>query len=259
MFTPSPFCRAAAHYDAHAFVQREMAKDLLQKLPMLRLSPSFIVDLGAGTGLLSEKLIKMYPNSLLLALDASEAMIKLASNRLKSQTLFSAAQAESLCLKPNSVDLLVSNAMLQWCADARIVMRECQRVLTPGGAFLFSTFGPNTLQELRASWSQSRQQPIRERFADMHLLGDALIEAGFQDPVMDTRTLIVEYPSAIMLLHDLKNIGANHWRDEKQTGLIGRAQFQRFIEYYNQYRNAAGKIPATYEIVYGLAWKASPS
>ena len=250
-----PFSRAAPTYETHAFVQKEMASDLLKMLDCLKLNPALIGDLGAGTGLLTRALKKRYNHADIFGVDMSKAMLMIASKKHQDHLYWVLNEAASLCFHSDTFDLLVSNAMLQWCSDARTVLKESLRVLKPGSAFLFSTFGPNTLQELRHSWAAAQQKSMAPRFADMHLLGDALLEAGFCDPVMDTRTLTIEYPSAVMLMHDLKGIGANHWPGDSLNGLMSRGLFQRVIHHYNQWRTPAGKIPATYEIIYGLAWK----
>jgi malonyl-CoA O-methyltransferase len=143
--------------------------------------------------------------------------------------------------------------MMQWCEDLETLFAECLRVLKNGGLFLFTTFGSNTLQELKKSWSVVDDNPHVNTFIDMHDVGDALLKSGFQNPVMESEGLILTYQDVMDLLKDLKGIGAQNVRS-RQSNLTGKGKFQQMLASYEAYRTD-GKIPATYEVLYGHAWK----
>jgi len=166
------------------------------------------------------------------------------------------ADAERLPFADSRFDLVFSNLMLQWCVELEAVFAELQRVLRPGGLLLFTSFGPDTLSELRGSWQQVDGYSHVNAFPDMHDVGDALVRARFADPVMDVERITVTYPDVWKLMRELKQIGAHNVTAGRPRGLTGKARMQRLVGAYEQYRSQ-GVLPASYEIVNGHAWSTS--
>jgi len=261
------FARAAARYDAAAVLQREIADRLLARLDYMRIAPQRILDLGCGTGYAIGLLGKRYPAARLTGLDLAHAMTATAQARTQprlpfglgrhlSRNRFINADAESLPFADKSFDLVFSNLALQWC-DPDAVFRECRRVLHPGGLLLFSTFGPDTLKELRAAWRAVDSSQHVHTFLDMHDIGDALVRARFADPVMDVEPLTLTYADVPGVLRDLKAIGAHNAATARHATLTGKTHFARFVQAYEIFRQTDGRIPASYETVYGHAWAPS--
>jgi len=252
------FEHATDTYDAVAVLQREIADRLLARLEVVRLKPKVILDIGCGTGYDARKLMKRYPRARVLCLDIVEAMANRARRnaglwrRLTGRGGFACGDAERLPLAPASVDMIVSNLALQWC-DPLIVFSEARRVLRPGGLFMFTTFGPDTLRELRDAWRVVDDAPHVHAFIDMHDIGDMLIHAGFADPVMDMEPFTLTYASVLEVMRDIKQLGAHNVALNRTRGLTGKARFARFRTAYESLAQN-GKIPATYEAVYGHAW-----
>lgn len=123
---------------------------------------------------------------------------------------------------------------------------------------MFSTFGPDTLKELKQSWAQVDNHAHVNEFTDMHDLGDELIHAGLAEPVMDMDVLTLTYSDVVSVMKDLKAIGANtilkNQQKETEQGLVTPRKLKRVIARYEQFRKA-DVIPASYEVVYGHAWK----
>ncbi len=255
------FDRAARTYDGAAVLQREVCGRLLEHLDPVRLAPRRVVDLGCGTGHAFEALAKRYPGAALLGLDLAPAMLERARERTPwwrralgaGSPALACADAESLPLAGQSVQLVFSNLALQWC-DPATVFSEAARVLEPGGLLLFSTFGPDTLRELRAAFAEADGAPHVNAFVDMHDLGDALVGAGLADPVMDMEVITMEYGSAEAVARELKAIGAVNSLAARSRGLPGRARWERMTRAYERFRRD-GLLPATFEVVYGHAWK----
>jgi malonyl-CoA O-methyltransferase len=258
------FDRAARSYDEAAILQREVCARLLEHLEPMRLEPRRVADLGCGTGHAFEALAKRYPAAHLVGIDIAPAMLGRARRRPAWwQRLLGArppalacADIERLPLASGSVDLVFSNLALQWCEPAR-AFAEAARVLANDGLLLFSTFGPDTLRELREAFAQADSTPHVNRFVDMHDLGDALVHAGFADPVMDMERVTMEYASVRAVARDLKAIGAVNSLPDRSRGLPGRARWARMTAAYERLRRD-GRLPATWEIVYGHAWKVPP-
>jgi malonyl-CoA O-methyltransferase len=155
------------------------------------------------------------------------------------------------------VDLVWSNLMLQWVNDLPRAFAEFRRVLRVGGLLTFTTFGPDTLQELARAFARIDGHTHVSRFADMHDLGDMLVQAGFADPVMDREQITVTYPSPAALLAELKAIGATNQTRGRPRGLTGRGR-RAALEDVLRTLAQDGRIPATFEVVYGHAWKGEP-
>jgi malonyl-CoA O-methyltransferase len=258
------FDRAARTYDEAAFLQREVCDRLVEHLEPMRLAPGRLLDLGCGTGHAFEALARRYPSASLLGLDIAPAMLERARGRSAWwQRLLGAprpalvcADAERLPVASACVDLVFSNLALQWCEPSR-AFAEAARVLANDGLFLFSTVGPDTLKELRAAFAEADGAPHVNRFVDMHDLGDALVAAGFADPVMEMETITLEYDTALAVARDLKALGAVNSLPSRARGLPGRRRWERMTQAYERFRRD-GVLPATWEIVYGHAWKVPP-
>jgi malonyl-CoA O-methyltransferase len=249
------FDRAAQGYDAAAVLQGRVREELLGRLDVVRLEPAVVLDLGAGTGHASLALKRRYRAAQVVALDLSPTMLAEAARR---QTLLRrfrrvCADAAALPLRAASVDLVCSNLMLHWCNDPDAVLRECLRVLRPGGLLTFTTFGPDTLVELRRAWAAADGYTHVNRFIDMHDLGDALVRAGLAEPVMDVERYTLTYATARDLMRDLEAIGARNANDGRPRGLTGKGTLARTIAAYEGCRRD-GRLPATYEVVFGQAW-----
>ncbi|MFI4955162.1 MAG: methyltransferase domain-containing protein, partial [Gammaproteobacteria bacterium] len=155
----------------------------------------------------------------------------------------------------NSIDLIFSNLMFQWCDPLSLALQECYRVLREGGLLLFSTFGPDTLQELRYCWAQIDNYPHVNNFIDMHHIGDLLLKLQFNDPVMDLEYVTATYKNVTNIMRDLQNIGATNTHEERRKTLTGKNRLTQLAHHYQQFALSDQRLPVTYEIVYGHAWK----
>jgi len=251
------FEHVAATYEQWARLQKMVGEELLERLQWLKLVPHQILDVGAGVGRLSRALSRQYKQAHVYNVDIALEMVKvghLHAPRWFSKQHFVCADAAQLPFADDSVDLLVSNLMLQWCNDIQVIFAEFARVLKPEGALFFSTFGPDTLKELRESWASVDNASHVNRFLDMHNYGDALLQVGFSNPVMDVDRFQFTYSDAKQLMKELKHIGAHNLTAGRSHALTGKRKFQAMLAAYEEYRSAEGLLPATYEVVYGHAW-----
>jgi malonyl-CoA O-methyltransferase len=254
------FDRAADSYDDAAVLQKEVCRRLLQKLDYIKLSPQLILDAGVGTGEAVAPLMKRYKKSRVIALDLSERMLAKALRHggLLRKPELVCADVEQLPFRENSFELIFSSLTLQWCNDLPATLQDLLRVLKPGGLLVFTSFGPDTLKELRACWRQIDDAVHVNQFTDMHDVGDGLLQAGFADPVMEAETITVSYESVDKLMADLRDIGANATAEGGRTGLTAPSVLPTLRQAYEAYR-LENRLPASYEVVYGHAWKPAAS
>jgi malonyl-CoA O-methyltransferase len=248
------FDRAAATFDAAAVLHAEVRDALLARLDLMALAPRVVVDAGAGTGHASRALKRRYPKATVVALDSSPRMLRAAERQQSWLRRFArvCADAERLPLADGSVDLILSNLMLQWCNPDQ-VFAEFRRVLAPHGLVSFTTLGPDTLRELRSAWGAVDSRTHVNQFIDMHDLGDALVRGGFASPVLDVERYTLTYLDVRRVAADLKATGAHNSTVGRAKGLTGRRQFAALQSAYEAFRQD-GRLPATYEVVFGHAW-----
>lgn len=249
------FDRASSEYDRAAILQADVRARLLARLEYVKLTPALIVDAGCGTGHASRALKRLYRRARVIALDIAPGMLQAAGRQRGWFRRFDRVRADAahLPFADASVDLVFSNLMLQWCNDPDALFAEFRRVLKPHGVLSFSTFGPDTLKELRAAWASVDDYTHVNRFIDMHDLGDALLRARLAEPVLDVEHFTLTYDDALALMKDLKAIGAHNVTAGRPAGLTGRGKLQAMTAAYEQ-RRTDGRLPATYEVVYGQAW-----
>lgn len=259
--------RAAASYGQVDTLAREVSRRMSERLDYIRITPSRILDLGCGPGADLPSFAQRYPGIPRVAIDSAPAMLAQARGEtglLKrlmrfgkpAEPDFICADATALPLARSSVSLVWSNLMLQWLHDPLPALKEAHRVLEVGGMVMFSTLGPDTLKELRASLPPSDAEHLH-RFIDMHDLGDALVKAGFADPVMDMDMITVTYAGLDDLLNALRTSGSTNASTSRPRGLVGKGHWQHLRSRYEQLRKN-DRLPVTVEVVYGHAWKAEP-
>lgn len=253
------FDRAAQTYDAAAILQKLVRTEMLSRLDLVKIRPKVILDAGCGTGHGSFALQKKFRRAQVVSLDIALGMLQKTHqqqpflSQLFNQKNLVCADIEQLPIATSSLDMLWSNLALQWCNDLDAAFGEIARVLQPNSLLMFSTFGPDTLKELRAATSNGHTHV--SRFIDMHDIGDALTRAGFSAPVLDVEHYTLTYDDVKGVMKDLKSIGAHNATQGRSRGLQGRGFLQKLAQNYEQFR-VGGKLPATFEVVYGHAWKA---
>jgi malonyl-CoA O-methyltransferase len=245
------------------FLSREAERRLLERLSLVRMQPSAILDLGCGQGLGLAALAQRYPKARLYGCDAAPAMLRRAVDTLRpvprgwlsrfarsspvAQAALFGADVASLPLRGSSVDLLWSNLALPWIPDPAAAFDEWHRVIRPEGLLSFTALGVDSLLEIR------RAGALMAPFPDMHDLGDLLVAAGFAEPVMDVERIVLTYRDAQALLDDVRALGGNALRS-RFRGLTGRGRRQRWLQALEAGRGSDGLLRLTIELVFGHAW-----
>ena len=265
------FSRSAASYDAAAQLQHAVEARLLESLEYLddpalkREAPQRVLDLGCGTGRASRAMQKRWPKAEIVSLDLALPMLQQAREASKRTPLARlsnpfvraprqvCADARALPLADASVDVLFSNLCVQWVEGLDALFAGFRRVLKPHGLLLVSTFGPETLWELRDAFAHADDAPHVSPFADIAGFGDALVRAGFQQPVLDREEETTHYPDLPALMRELRAIGATNALASRRHTLTGRARFAAAATAYEAHRDVHG-LPATWEILTAMAW-----
>ena len=251
------FGRAAAGYAEVALLQRESESRLLEQLDVLEdRAPTRVLDIGSGPGRASGVIKGRWPAAEVIALDIALPMLR----QVPKQTRFwrpirrVCAEAAQLPFADASMDVIFSNLCLQWVPDLPVALAEFRRVLRVDGLLLFTTFGPDTLVELREAYLQAgERQPPLSPFAAIQQVGDALIAAGFRNPVLDRDAFTLTYADAMSLLRELRAIGAGDARVARPRGLGGKSRQARMIAAYEDLRQD-GRLPSTWEVITAMAW-----
>jgi malonyl-CoA O-methyltransferase len=256
------FGRAAAGYAEVAVLQREAESRLLEQLEVLGDTvPARILDVGSGPGRASGFMKGRWPKSEVVALDIALPML----GQVPRHTRFwrpvrrVCGEAAALPFAEGSFDLVFSNLCLQWVAELPAALAEFRRVLRPGGMLLFSSFGPDTLLELRQAYlAAGDREPPLSPFAAIQQVGDALVSAGFRNPVLERENFALSYPDVLSLLRELRAIGAGDARSGRPRGLGGKGRQARMVAAYETQRDADGRLPSTWEVIAAMAWAPPP-
>jgi len=271
------FSRSAQSYDAAAQLQRLTEERLLESLAywddpaLARGLPQVVLDLGSGTGHASRALQQRWPKAQVVAVDLALPMLQQLQrtqqpsrwpviarlNPFARQVQPVCADARALPLADASVDVVFSNLCLQWVDDLPAALVELRRVLRPQGLLLFSTFGPDTLWELRDAFACADEAPHVSPFCDIAGVGDALVAAGFFQPVVERDLEVRWYPDMPALMHELRALGATNALTTRRHTLTGRQRFARAAAAYERQRTPAG-LPASWEIISAMAWAPEP-
>jgi malonyl-CoA O-methyltransferase len=245
------------------WLHAEVARRMVERLPIVRLQPDVIVDWwghgGASGALLGQacaraRRIVVEPTPALVERSRADGLAPWWSARRWRQ-----GAVEVLCddPRPASARLLWSNMMLHAAVDPLATMARWQRALAADGFLMFSCLGPGSLRALHELYRARGWGEPGAAFVDMHDLGDMLVVSGFADPVMDQETLTLTWDSPQALLAELRSLGRNAspgrfagWRTPRW-----RAQLLDGLE---TLAGPDARLRLEFEIVYGHAFKAVP-
>ena len=258
------FSRASAGYASAADLQRDIEARLLESLDYLDdRVPDVVLDVGSGPGHAAQAMRRRWPKARIVALDLSLPMLRQAQPRegrafdrlrLRKPLARVCADLRALPLAAGSVDVLFSNLCLQWIDDLPAAFAGFRRVLRPGGLLLCSTFGPDTLHELHAAFARVDEAPHVSPFASIAQFGDALMQAGFRDPVLDRDLLVRGHDDLPALMRELRALGATNALHARRHTLTGRARFAAAAAAYEARRGDDGRLPASWEAITAMAW-----
>jgi malonyl-CoA O-methyltransferase len=251
--------RAATVYERHDALARAVADNLFGRLDFHPDEPQRVLDVGAGDGRGSAALKQRWPRAQVIALDFALPMLHAARKHLRWRRPFArvCADACALPLPDHVADVLYANLCFAWIDDLSALFAECARALRPGGLLAFTTFGPDTLRELRAAGAQVDDGGAVMRQAALHDVGDAMLAAGLRDPVLDVERYTLTYATPADLFADLRGMGIGNVDPERRRSLTGKRRFRRMLDAYQAMRRE-GHFPASFEIITAHAFGPAP-
>jgi len=253
------FQRSLTDFDAHSAVFQSVSGQLLERLELLAIEPEVVLDLGCRSGYQLAALQSRYPDAKIwgteLAVPREREKLSLFSQLFgrKKAPSYSIIESDphALPFEDGSVGLVVSNLLLPWCRSPEIVFSEVARVLKPDGVFMFTSAGPDTLQEYRDLWSGIDTHTHTFGLVDMHDIGDALLSAGFAAPVLDRDYIQVDYPDVSSLQNELRALGGGNVATGRRTGLMSpgvRKQLSAACR-------SGERFIVSLELIHGHGWK----
>jgi malonyl-CoA O-methyltransferase len=237
---------------------------MAERLSLIRLQPSSVVDWCSFNGAAQALLFQAYPRARMLRVEADSALLEReqsgAAARWWSLRRWAGpglGYAPPTQVAAGSAELLWSNMALHLAGDPLALLQQWQRALAVDGFLMFSTLGPGSLQGLRRLYAGLGWLPPHAPFVDMHDLGDMLVQTGFADPVMDQETLTLTWPDADSLLRELRALGGNA-DPGRAAGLRTPRWRARLGQALQQLQGADGRLRLDFELVYGHAFRAAP-
>ncbi len=247
------FGAASATYNPAARLQRYMGNVMLERIlscaEMNSDGVPVTLDLGCGTGWFTGAIADQAGAQRAIGLDLSPGMLEYARAANKTSIEWLAADAEAIPLPDHSVDLIFSNLMIQWAENPAQVLRECQRILRPGGQLLVSTLLDGTLRELKEAWYSA--DPDHQHVNRFETESDFRQLAGNVLPAarVDTETVQLDYASPMALLAELKSIGAGFKGGERRISATSPGRLKSMCRHYPRHTGSSGEthVIASYE------------
>jgi len=246
------FDRIAEDYDDHAALEREVCSRLLERTSFNRVAPERILDLGCGTGFGSRELKQLFRKALVVGLDSSAAMLSRLQRRsgLLKPLKAVCGDISALPMATRSADMVFANLSSFWSPEPMAMFAGFRRVLRPNGMLLFSTFGPETMRELKGAGTGIAEGVELPEFPDLMEMGNALVSAGFREPVMDMEIITLSYPDPGAMLKELEATGTSLLI--RGWDRLTRAEAELTRAYAPFSRD--GRYPLSFEIIYGTAF-----
>ncbi|WP_428420192.1 biotin synthase [Methylibium sp.] len=258
--------RRAARAGVAPWLHGEIARRMAQRLAIVKTTPAVVIDWWSAQGGGAAALRAQYPRAQVEAVEPNEGLVR-RSARAALAPWWSPRRwtrpampvwREADAPRDGRAQLLWSNMMLHWSADPALQFTQWRDAVAVDGFVMFSCFGPDTLRELRPLYRRLGWAEPGHAFIDMHDLGDAMVQVGFADPVMDMEQLTLTWADAAAALAELRTLGGNAGV-QRHAGLrTPRWRARLLAELDTALAGPDGRLRLSFEIIYGHAFRPPP-
>lgn len=245
------FSRSAHRYDELAKIQEHIGAQLLGRVYREK-GHTRILDIGMGTGLLTQKIARLFPQAEVIGIDFAEGMVHCAKRRCRE---YQVVQADAIALpfRKAVFDLIISNLAYQWVRPLAKAFSENSRCLIPGGTFRAALFGRHSLQELFKSFEAAGARGFfLQRLPALADVNRALKASGMHIQNVHSQKVTCYFHDMWQLLLWLKKIGANTL---PRRGYLGKKILMKANEYYFQNFKTRPGVAVTFEVIWVEAKK----
>lgn len=243
------FSKGAKTYDKSALIQKHMA-DKLDIFVYGSDKEYNILEIGCGTGIFSEKIVKRFPKGKIDLLDISSSMVEEAKNKIgeRENINYIVADAEKYTPEGKVYDIIFSNATFQWIEDQKSFFEHLYSILDFGGKVVFSTFGKRTYCELKESYEILdgsfcfSQDFVSREDIKSHVEDNFLVSAADEEHVIES------YPSVMKFLKMIKDIGANS--ANSGGAILTKGKLRELEDIYMRRYGDGSKIDVTNHLIY---------
>ncbi len=243
------FSRAAPSYAGEALLQKDVARTLMDWLPLC--DAQRVIDLGCGSGVQLPDLQQRYESATIIGIDLSTDMLRQAQISSHTAQPLIAADIDCLPLPSRSCDIVFSSLAVQWCNNFQHALSEMRRVTRKGGYIALSTMANGSLEELRHAWRSIDHYAHANQYPDAadHYLALARADVDIVRFAHVAETCY--FASFKELLMNLKRTGVNYVTGKRRIGLLTAAQLKAVGAAYEPFRTAQG-LPLRFQVIYSL-------
>jgi malonyl-CoA O-methyltransferase len=253
------FSVAAKSYDQFAIIQNKMAvrlvKDATKKGTFKR-----ILEVGCGTGTVTQKLLQAFPQAKIDAIDLSSKMVEVAQKKCGSDSrirfIVCDIEKKNKPLDAEKYDCIISNATFQWLKQPQITVAKLVHLLQPNGLLLVATFGPKTFLELRKTFVQVEKElhlPHQIHQLPMFPLNtweQMFIKYGLFMQHSNEKIEQLWFENSREFLYSVKSVGASYSKNHLSLGKTNLLMKRVLTHYDKGFSNDKGQVSATYHTLY---------
>lgn len=257
------FNRRAEVYDRHAVIQQRMAHRIMQTLEENRVEAGSILELGCGTGYLTQLLSEYFPDAGLVGMDLSKRMVATARERTGNRVRYWVGDVEEEPLGKRCYDLIAANAVVHWLQNPESTLQRLADALQPGGFLVLSVFGPDTLQELAWIYDAVEEEmglPPSRRVGAFHSECEwirLMEQAGISSPRFLQCWQRLPHPSAKDLLTAVQGMGAGgaRIREHSISPMLEKRLIEEILQRYDRMWRDKDGVYATFQLIQVYGWK----
>ena len=252
------FSKNVETYDSYANVQKLMCENLMNYIEQRHCDDNLnILEIGCGTGFLTEMLCRKFPNAKITALDIAPGMIEYADKKLNKYNINFICNDIEECELSDKYDFIISNAAFQWLNNMQMTLKKLYDSLNYNGSIIFSTFGEKTFQELNDCYKRASEileldtafSSIQKFYTinELYELCTNIIGIDKSAVTLNEEMKYEYFDNCLNFLYSIKRVGANGCikQNRSKPKLI-----KKVINIYDKDYRVNNEIVATYHCLF---------